>query len=69
MKLIGDTPVPNARSFKSITLRWPRNAKVPTIHGKWKRLPDGRIEAIYDPNELRICLMLAEIITESISSD
>jgi hypothetical protein len=64
MKLIGENTTPAVGNFKSITLRWPANSKVPTIHGKWKRLKDGRIQAIYAPSELAICLMVAELISE-----
>jgi hypothetical protein len=45
------TPLPSD-NFKTITIRWPAGSKMPTIRGKWKRLPDGRIEATYTRDEL-----------------
>ena len=48
-------------NFKTITIRWPRDSKVPTISGKWQRLPDGRIEATYTRAELEQCMMIFEV--------
>jgi hypothetical protein len=64
MKLIGDNISTAAQPFKSITLRWPAHSRMPAVHGKWKRLADGRIQAVYDPDELALCLVVAEIIAE-----
>lgn len=64
MKLIGDKVPPAVPEFKSMTVRWPVKSNVPAISGKWKHLPDGRVEAIYTASELAICLLIAEIICE-----
>ncbi len=67
MKLIGDGETlnpPAIPEFESMTVRWPVKSKVPVIHGRWKRQPDDRIEAIYTASELAVCLMIAAIISE-----
>jgi hypothetical protein len=57
MKWITDTPnIPD--DFKTITLRWPARHGIPCIAGKWKRLPDGRIEATYTRQELELIYSL-----------
>jgi hypothetical protein len=67
MKLIGDkAPTPE---FKSMTVRWPLNSKIPAIHGKWTRHPDGRIEAVYTAGELACCLMVAALISDQESME
>jgi hypothetical protein len=52
-------------NFKTITIRWPVGSKIPAIRGKWKRLEDGRIEAIYTREELRICLEKYELLADT----
>ena len=69
MKLVGDGETPVRPEFKSMTVRWPAVSKVPVIYGRWKRQPDGRIEAIYTASELAVCLMVAEIISKQHSSE
>ena len=64
MKLVGDGETPVRPEFESMTVRWPAMSKVPVIYGRWKRQPDGRIEAIYTASELAVCLMVAAIISE-----
>lgn len=40
-----------------LTILWPADSKVGVIHGQYKRLADGTIEAVYnDVFELRNCL-------------
>jgi len=51
---VADT-VKHAGGFSTITIRWKKGSKFPTIRGQWKRLPDGRIEARYTRDELAIC--------------
>lgn len=41
----------------TIVLTYPADAKCPTIHGKWRRLEDGRIEAGYSRGELIWAMM------------
>jgi hypothetical protein len=43
-------------TFKTIKILWPRDSKIPTICGKWKKMGDGRILATYTPDELEQCL-------------
>lgn len=44
---------------------WPAEARVAVIGGQWRRLPDGRIEAVYtDKSELALCLTLSQWIKE-----
>lgn len=64
MKLIGEKTSTQPGEFKTITIRWPADTEVPTVHGKWQRLANGRIQAVYAPDELAICLKIAEIILE-----
>lgn len=64
MKLIGDkTPISN-KTFKSITINWPSDTEMPTVHGKWQRMADGRIQAVYDTDELAVCLSIIELIRD-----
>lgn len=39
-----------------IAFRLPADSKLPTIGGCWRRLPDGRIEAGYNPEQLAMAL-------------
>lgn len=50
-------------NFKKITIRWKKDSKIPTIGGKWRRMDDGRIEAMYTRDELAKCLEVYEVIT------
>jgi len=54
-------------TFKTITIRWERGSKMPTIRDKWKILPDGRIEATYTHDELAQCLRVFELVDFSSS--
>lgn len=56
-------------TWKTVKIRWPVGAKMPTIHGKWKRLPDGRIEATYTADELSKCLELCDLLAEPDSEE
>lgn len=51
------------QGFRTITIRWKKDSKVPTIRGKARRMDDGRIEATYTRDELAKCLEIYEIIT------
>ena len=40
-----------------LTLLWPGDTRAALPHGRWRRLPDGRIEATYNSqDELDLCL-------------
>lgn len=41
-----------------IAIRLPADSKMPTIGGCWRRLPDGRIEAGYNPEQLAMALSI-----------
>jgi len=41
-----------------IAIRLPVDSKMPTIGGHWRRLPDGRIEAGYNPEQLAMALSI-----------
>ncbi|GAP11285.1 hypothetical protein BECAL_02471 [Bellilinea caldifistulae] len=41
-----------------IVIRLPADSKMPTIGGCWRRLPDGRIEAGYNPELLAMALSI-----------
>lgn len=41
-----------------IVLRLPADSKMPTIGGCWRRLPDRRIEAGYNPEQLAMALSI-----------
>jgi len=62
MKLVGNKTPVAGKEFKMITIRWPADTRVPVIHGRWQRLPDGRIQAIYAHDELVLCLSIAELL-------
>jgi len=64
MKLIGDKTSPQSEEFKTLTVCWPADSLIPTVHGKWQRLPDERIQAVYAPDELALCLAVAELLRE-----
>lgn len=64
MKLIGQKTPTQAGEFKSITINWPANTEMPAVHGKWLRLSDGRIQAVYDTDELAVCLSIVELIRD-----
>ena len=53
-----------------IAIRLPADSKMPTIGGCWHRLPDGRIEAGYNPEQLAMALSIfldKDVDTEKIS--
>lgn len=54
--------VEGSKPFKVITIRWPRDLKMPTPRGQWQRLEDGKIQASYTRDELRVCLEIFEAI-------
>ena len=60
---------PKQSTFKTITIRWERGSKMPTMRGKWKRLSDGRILAMYTRAELAQCLEVCEAISNADSSE
>ncbi len=63
--LPSDRQIINARKkFKSITILWPGDTRVPTIRGKWQRMKDGRVLATYTPDELEQCLKISEALDE-----
>jgi hypothetical protein len=39
-----------------VALRLPADSKLPTIDGCWRRLPDGRLESGYSPEQLAMAL-------------
>lgn len=51
-------------TFKTITIRWQADSKIPTIRGKWRRMDDGRIEARYTRDELAKCLEFFEVLEQ-----
>jgi hypothetical protein len=61
LAFISDDILDGSTTFKTITIRWKRGSKMPTIRGQWIRLPDGRIEAIYTRDELAQCLKIFEL--------
>ena len=56
--------IPKKRKFTMITIVLPVGSKMPTIPGKWERLPDGQIRARYTPDEYSRCLTLFEVIRD-----
>jgi len=46
-------------SLEPVTIVWPADSPVPTVGGKWRRLPSGEIEAGYTREELALCLALS----------
>lgn len=54
--------VEGRQNFKTITIRWEQGLKMPTPRGNWKRLADGRIEATYTRDDLRVCLEVFEVV-------
>jgi hypothetical protein len=64
MKLIGEKASTHSGEFKTITIRWPADTQMPVVHGKWQRLTDGRIQAVYDPLEFSICKSLLELLRD-----
>lgn len=67
--LVGDDKDDPLPAFRSITVRWKAGAAMPTIRGKWKRLPDGRIEALYTADELSKCIALCDLLAEPDSEE
>ena len=53
------------KPFSRITIVLPVGSKMPTIRGKWKRLPDGQIRATYTPAEHAECLKIFELIGDA----
>lgn len=41
-----------------IALRLPAGCPLPVVHGRWKRLQEGEIQAEYTEEELRLCLQI-----------
>jgi hypothetical protein len=56
--MVKDQNIPE--NFKKIKIRWPNKPGISVISGKWHRLPDGRIEAIYTRQDLKIILGILE---------
>lgn len=42
-----------------VTVRWPADSPVGVIGDAWRRLPDGRLEARYTPEQLALVLAIA----------
>lgn len=63
-----DHPSPEtARAPESwpVTITWPAGGPVAVIGGQWRRLPDGRIEAVYHSlPELRSSITLTQYARE-----
>jgi len=53
-------PKKRKTTFKIITIVLESGSKMPTIHGKWERLPDGRVRARYTPDEYELCMQVFE---------
>ena len=64
MKLIGEKASIQSGEFKTITIRWPADTEMPVIHGKWQRLVDGRIQAVYYPGEFAVCHSLLVLLRD-----
>ena len=45
-------------TWQSVTVNLPKDSKLPTIAGKWGRLPDGTITATFTPEEAELCLAI-----------
>jgi len=54
----------NHSPFNRVTILLEAGSKMPIIHGKWNRLPDGKIRAWYSPDEYEKCLWLFELRKE-----
>lgn len=61
MKLVGDKKT-QPEEFKALTVRWPADSKMPAIRDRWQRFSDGRVQAVYAPSELAVCLMINELL-------
>ena len=44
--------------WKEVTVNLPKGTRLPTIAGKWVRLPDGTISATFTPEEAELCLAI-----------
>ena len=51
-KIGAATSIPSSRPNEAVTVIYPADAHCATVHSKWQRLDDGRIEASYTPAEL-----------------
>ena len=53
-----------------VTFIWPADTQVGLPAGRWRRLADGRIEAVYESQqELGLCLMFASVSGRNGASD
>jgi len=57
-------PKKKRKAGPRITIRWEKGSKIPAIAGEWRWLPDGRIEAMYNSEELKKCLAVFEAIKD-----
>jgi hypothetical protein len=64
LALIGDDETDEKGGFQTLKIRWKPGSNVPTIRGTWKRLADGKIEAIYTRDELKKCLEICDLLAE-----
>jgi len=59
-----DTAGPSSVQYP-VVLVWPADAKIAVINGQWRRLEDGRIEAIYhDRDELAWCIETTRLLRQ-----
>ncbi len=47
------------KSQQRVTVRWPADSQVGVVGDEWRRLPDGRLEASYTPDQLALVLVIA----------
>ncbi len=57
IKPVGSVPPKKSDRISDIKMVYPANASTVTVHGKWRRLEDGRIEAEYSRAELIWAMM------------
>jgi len=59
-----DTARPSSVQYP-VVLMWPADARIAVINGQWRRLEDGRIEAIYhDRDELAWCTEITRLLRQ-----
>jgi hypothetical protein len=51
-------------TWTEVTLTLPPGSKIPTVKGKWTRLPDGSINASYSPEEADVIIALLKVTEE-----
>lgn len=63
MTQLSVVPKKRKTTFKIITIVLESGSKMPTIRGKWERLPGGRVRARYTPDEYELCMQVFETIS------